>query len=245
MQRKIAIRIRRLDRVPAGCISKHAIARHLNIEDMLLPIAPSVRDDPLHPLPTPRQTLERVPVLRPDEALIIRIPVELKPLLFTEPFGDRQADAEPVRRPAGPEGGADVRGLKLVGSCFLETGPLQIGNGIDGELDVVSGGGRSFEKLAVVVVLAALRVVRYQMRGRVAVPATSMNGENIPNQILLLVLTARCKLAETVSVDAPDALSDGAFGRPGQRAGSLSGNVSTHCLSGSRQQGINSNSLNG
>jgi hypothetical protein len=77
MQRKIAIRFRRLDRVSAGCISKHAIARHLNIKDMLLPIAPSVWDDPLHPLPTPRETLERVPVLRPDEALIIRIPVEL------------------------------------------------------------------------------------------------------------------------------------------------------------------------
>jgi hypothetical protein len=68
------------------------------------------------------------------------------------------------------------------------------------------------------------------MRGRVAVPATLINGNNIPNQILLLILTARCKLAETVSVDAPNALPDGAFGRPGQRAGSLSGNVSTHCF---------------
>jgi hypothetical protein len=53
-----------------------------------------------------------------------------------------------------------VRGLKLVGDCLFETGPLQIGDGIDGELDVVFGGSGSFEELTVVVVLAASRVVR-------------------------------------------------------------------------------------
>lgn len=117
---------------------------------MFLPIPPRIRDNPLNPFPTTRQPLQRPPVLTPHETLVVRVPVELEVFLVAHVLGDREADAEPVRGPAGAEGGARVGGGEIVGCGFCEGRAGEVGDGVDGEFDVIFVGGDGFEELAVV-----------------------------------------------------------------------------------------------
>jgi len=149
VQGKVPVGLRRLDRIPTRRVAKHAIAGHLDIEDVLLPVAPGVRDDPLDTLAAAAQALQRVAVLGPDQALAVRIPVELETLLVEHVLGDGEADAEPVRGPAGAEGGADVSGLELMGDGLLEGRTLQVRDRVDRELDMLWIGGDGLEVLPV------------------------------------------------------------------------------------------------
>lgn len=94
---EVLVGIGRLDAVAAGSIAEHAIARHLNVDGMRLAVAERVRENPLHTLVPARQSLERLPVVGPDQALVVRIPVQLEQILVTEFRRHREDDLEPVR----------------------------------------------------------------------------------------------------------------------------------------------------
>lgn len=150
MQRVVPVRGRRLNRVTTRRIAKHAIARHLDVESVLLAIAERVGQDPLDALAAARQAVYCVSLLGPDEALVVGVPVKLQTLLLQQVFGHGELHLEPVGRPAGPEGSADLGGCELVACGLFEERAGLVGRRVDGELDVVRVGAfdASFIELA-------------------------------------------------------------------------------------------------
>lgn len=94
---EVLVRIGWLDRVSTGCIATHAVTRHLDIEDMLLAISEGIRQNPFCPFATAGQAMNWVTMFRPDQPLIVRIPMELEVVLVSKLFRHGQLDTEPVR----------------------------------------------------------------------------------------------------------------------------------------------------
>lgn len=94
-----------------------------------------------------------MPILGPDETLIVGVPVELEALLLKQVLGHGELHLEPVRRPAGPERGADACGCESVARGFFEERARLIGRRVDGELYVVRVGAldAGFVELAALV----------------------------------------------------------------------------------------------
>lgn len=131
LELKVPVRPRGLDAVSTRCVAKHAVAGHLDVEDVLLPVSELVWQDPFDTLPTAGQALERLSFLIPDEALVVRVPVQLEMFFLGEQGGDGEADAKPVGRPAWPKGLADFGVAEVVRCGVLEAWPREIGRGVD------------------------------------------------------------------------------------------------------------------
>lgn len=64
--------------------------------------------------------------------------------------GNGETDTEPMRGPAGAEGGAGLGGGEGMGGCIGKGWAGEVGDGVDGEVYMVGVGGDGFEELAVV-----------------------------------------------------------------------------------------------
>lgn len=96
-------------------ISKQAIARHLNVENVFQPIPPGLRKNPLNTLSAASQPLNRFPVCSKHHCLRVTVPVELNPIRIVHALRYLDGDSEPVCGPRGTEGLPDISGLK--GPC--------------------------------------------------------------------------------------------------------------------------------
>lgn len=101
---------------------------------MLFPISPFIGNNPFHALPTTSQTLQRTTIFSPDEALVVCIPVEFQVFFVPHVLGNCQTNAEPMRGPAGTEGGTDMSGFEVMGGSVFERGAIEVGDRVDGEL---------------------------------------------------------------------------------------------------------------
>lgn len=132
---EVPVRIRRLDRVSTRSVAKHAITRHLDVEGMLLAVAEGLGQDPLVSLTTASQAVNRVSMLGPNQALVVRVPDELEVFLLQQVVGHGELDLEPVRRPAGAKRLADLGGLESMRGRIFEQGPREVRWRVDGQLD--------------------------------------------------------------------------------------------------------------
>lgn len=105
---KVPIRIRWLDRVASGRISKHAVAGHLDIECVEGSISKAVWQYPFDTFSITREALQWLPLSTPYEPLVVRIPVQLQMVLLLEMRWDFDLHFYPMRRPAGSEGRSDM-----------------------------------------------------------------------------------------------------------------------------------------
>lgn len=122
---EVLILVRRLDGVaagivledgPAGPLAEHAVAGHLEVDDVLSAVLEGRGDDPLDALATAGETLKRLAVGSPHGRLIIAVPVKLDvDAIVTEGLGQREMAAEPVRRSRGAKGFAGLRVVERVG----------------------------------------------------------------------------------------------------------------------------------
>jgi hypothetical protein len=140
VQGVVSVRCRGLNRISTRSVAEHAIARHLDVECVLLAIAEAVWQDPLDALAAARQTVYCVPIFCPDETLVVCIPVELQALLLQQVLRHGDLHLEPMGRPAGPEGGANIGGREGVARGFLEERAGLAGRRVHGELDVFGVG---------------------------------------------------------------------------------------------------------
>ena len=176
-QLEIAVLLRRLDDIP-NSITKHAVARHLDVEDMLLAIPPAIRQDPLRPLTTSREPMHGHAVLGPYQALIIRIPMELEMFLVCKVRRYGELDAEPMRGPAGSEGVADFGGREQVFGGFFEGRAREIGRRVDGQLHPFVAGSAALVQLAVSSVsMQRLRLYYGSIRKKTFGPVLAAIGE--------------------------------------------------------------------
>lgn len=104
---------------------------------MFLAVAPGIRKNPVGPLIATGQALNCDPIFGPNHALITGIPMELQALLVKQILRYGQTDADPMGRPTGPEGSADIGRVELVRDRVLKGWPLQVRGGVDRELDIL------------------------------------------------------------------------------------------------------------
>lgn len=149
VQLEVFVRIRGLDGVAAGSIAEHAIAGHLNVEDMLLAVSIAIRKYPFGALTTTRQAVYGIAILSPDKALIVGVPMELDMVLVAELIGHGQVDAEPMSRPTGTEPLADSCWAEVVPRSFLEGGTGEVWRRVNIQLDVITAGSAAFGDLAI------------------------------------------------------------------------------------------------
>lgn len=196
---EVLVRVRRLDGVASGSIAEHAIASHLDVEDVLLSISIAVRKYPFGTLAATGQAMHGIAILSPDEAFVISVPVELEMVLVTEFGGHGQVDAEPMGRPAGTKRLADAGGAEVVPRGFLEGRTSEVGRGVDVQLDMIAAGS------AGVGDFAGDASTRPSQRS-----SGRSSAKYLRQKSLGLVLAARSELTQAIQVDLVDLLAHGA-----------------------------------
>jgi hypothetical protein len=85
-----------LNGISTGSVPKHAIASNLDIEYMFFAIPKCIGEHVLDAFAASSESLDRLAVGGPDEALTVCVPVELEAFLLEHALGDRKTDPEPV-----------------------------------------------------------------------------------------------------------------------------------------------------
>lgn len=195
----VSVWVRRLDRVAAGGVAEHAVAGHLDVERVLFAVAEGVGQDPLDALAAARQAVDGVAMLGPDQSLVVGVPVELEALLGQQVLGHGELHLEPVRRPAGAKGGADVGGRELVARGLFEERTRLARGRVDGQLDVAGVGALD----AGLVELAA----RALATTAAATWTRLQSGRDVPHQTLIPILARVGELPQPAGIDAVDLLA--------------------------------------
>jgi hypothetical protein len=131
----VSVRWRWLNRI-ADSVSEHAIAGHLNVEDVFFPISPAFWEDVLGPLSSTSQAMHDLSALCPDHAFIVGVPVEFQVFFLGQIVWYRELNLEPMRSPTRSERFANMRVSELMGRGIFEGRAREVWRRIDSELDV-------------------------------------------------------------------------------------------------------------